>query len=73
MSPQQQPAQSPNLEEAAEADFRQNLLEVIIIVKKLAPLCKTVDELIDMAEFATRNDAQLRLLIREVSPLRLRP
>lgn len=61
------------LEVQAEEDFRQNLREVIIIVKKMSPLCKSVEELIELADFATKNDASLRMLIERVSPLRMRP
>lgn len=49
-----------------EDAFRENLKDVIAIAEKLAPLCRTVEEMVGMAALALENDGQLRLLMREV-------
>lgn len=62
----------PTPEPTTEMKFRESLEDTVIILRKLAPLCKDVDELIGMMELAMSNDAQLSLLIREVFPVKLR-
>lgn len=55
-----------------EASFRSSLEDVIVVVKKLSPLCKTPEELIGLCELAVSNDAQLTLLFQQVMPTRMR-
>ena len=50
-----------------EAGFRSALEDVIPIVQKLAPVCRTVDELLGVIETALSNDAQLRILMQIVA------
>lgn len=43
--------------------FRSSLEDIVAIAEKLAPYCKTADELIGMSKLAIENDGQLRLLL----------
>lgn len=52
--------------------FRGDLASVIAVVKTLAPLCKTPQDLVGMAELALVNDGQLALLMEKCQPLRMR-
>ncbi len=55
-----------------EEEFRYGLEFTAILLRKLAPVCTTLDELVGMCEYAKTNDAQLRLLMREVGPVRMK-
>lgn len=55
-----------------EDSFRDTLQDVIVVVKKLAPCCRSVNDLIGMAELAMQNDGQLFLLMEKVGPVTLR-
>lgn len=57
---------TPTPEEA----FRSSLEDVVVLVGKLAPLCKSFKELVGMCELALTNDAQLRLLMNTVKASR---
>ena len=49
-----------------EEKFREALGDVMVIVKRLAPHCQRVDELIGVLQHAMENDGQLRLLMSRV-------
>ena len=51
------------------ASFRESLADAVAIVEKLVPVCGSVDDLVEMMKFALQNDGQLRLLLKEISPL----
>jgi hypothetical protein len=51
---------------ATEDSFRGSLQDVVGICTKLAPVCTSVDELVGICQLAIDNDAQLKLLMREV-------
>jgi hypothetical protein len=72
MANEQQNQVPPTAEQQEESSFRSALADVCVIVKKLAPHCKTVQELIDLCSFAQSNNAQLRMLMNEVTPMSLR-
>lgn len=55
-----------------DEQFRDNLRDVDAVVRKLAPLCRDVNDLLGMIGLALVNDGQLALLLREVAPVRLR-
>ena len=50
-----------------EEDFRSSLQDVITIAEKLAPHCKTTEDLVQVSKLAVEHDSQLRLLISIVS------
>ena len=50
-----------------EDRFRSGLKDLVALLRKLAPLAGTTEDLADMVELATVNDAQLRLLMAVVS------
>ena len=52
--------------------FRDTLRETITVIEKLAPLCGSVAELVDVMKLALHNEGQLTLLLREVLPLQLK-
>lgn len=56
----------------AEEQFRSALADVLAVMRKLAPLCKTVDDMVGMTQLALENDGQLALMMQAVSPLQLR-
>lgn len=55
-----------------EEQFRLALDDAVAILRKLAPLCGSVEELVGVAELAMTNDAQLRLLMDRVAPVHFR-
>lgn len=59
-------------EPTAEESFRSTLDDCCVVMKKLMPLCKTVQECVDLCEFAILNDAQLQLLMQQITPLQLK-
>ena len=59
----------PTKPSTPEDDFRSALKDVIAIVKKLAPYCTSVDDLIGMAELGLENSGQLALLMDQVTPV----
>jgi hypothetical protein len=62
----------PKVQETVEDRFRSTLRDVVEVIKKLAPECGSVDDLVGMCELAMKNDGQLRLLLNMVAPLELR-
>ena len=50
----------------ADEPFRESLLDVITICRKLEPYCSDVEMLIGMLQLATENLGQLRLLMAVV-------
>lgn len=46
-----------------EASFRESLKDLAAIGERLAPLCGSANELIELAQLGARNDGQLRLLM----------
>lgn len=59
-------------DEPVEDRFRSALQDVVVIVRKLAPLCKDIEELVGLAQSALENDGVLHLLLREVTPLQMK-
>lgn len=55
-----------------DEQLREALHEAAVVIRKLAPFCATVDELVGMIELAQVNDGQLQMLKREISPVLLR-
>lgn len=53
--------------EEVEAAFRSSLGDVAAIAEKLAPHCRTVEEMVGMIQLAIDNDGQLRLLMDTVT------
>lgn len=51
----------------AEEKFRNSLKDVEVIIRKLAPLCRTADEIADMVGLARDNDGQLALLMAVIT------
>lgn len=49
------------------AAFRSALEDAILVCRKLAPLCSSVEQLAEMLELAVLNDAQARLLMDMVT------
>lgn len=60
--------QTPNPENLrqVEAMFRADLEDVIKIIEKISPSCKSFDELLDILRLSTLNDGQLRLIMEAV-------
>ncbi len=46
-----------------EESFRSSLRDLVVIADKLAPHCKTVDELVAMVNHGIENEGQTRLLM----------
>ncbi len=56
-----------------EAKFKDNLLDMMTILEKIGPLCKSVDELSEMIKLAIdENSGQLKLLMlaMTIKPIR---
>ena len=47
--------------------FRQSLEDLVVLVKRLAPFCSSVEHLTSIASLALENDAQLEFLINLMS------
>jgi hypothetical protein len=47
-------------------EFRESLKDVVVVVEKLSKYTDTYEQLISMCSLAIENDAQLRILIKEV-------
>ena len=46
-----------------EDQFRDELKTVAVIIAKLEPYCKTLDDLLSVINLAVENDGQMRLLM----------
>ena len=55
-----------------EESFRSSLRDAIALMEKLAPDCSSVQEMIEMAQLALKNDGQLNMLLNRVAPIRLK-
>lgn len=64
------PFQPP--QQSEEDRIRSALEDTIAVVKKLGPLCKDVQDLVDLCELGLLNDAQLRLIMDRLAPVQLR-
>lgn len=56
-------------EPTLEEQFRDNIRDLIVILERFAPLCKSPDDLVGMLRLAISNDAQLALMMKELTPL----
>lgn len=50
-------------EESREDNFRKSLQDVIDYSIKLAPICKSIDEMVQLCELAMTNSAQAQILM----------
>ena len=50
-----------------EEQFAESFKEVLAVIEKLSPFCKSPDDMIDMLRLALKSDGQLRLLIAVLS------
>ena len=62
----------PDVAPSGEDRFRSALQDAAVILRKLAPLCKDVNEMVEMLELAAANEGQLTLLMDRIGPVRLR-
>lgn len=46
--------------------WRSSLVDVAGVCEKLAPICGSVEELVGMLKLALENEAQLKLVMKEV-------
>lgn len=51
-----------------EEQFREQLDDLVQIGTKLAAVCSSVTELVELMELARTNDGQLRLILSQVLP-----
>ncbi len=58
----------PTLEES----LVDNIRDTIVIVEKLAPFCRTPDDLVGMLKLALTNEGQLQMLLHQLTPLHKR-
>lgn len=49
--------------QSAEDQFRGELKDAAVLIAKLEPYCKTIEELLSVVNLAVENDGQLRLLM----------
>lgn len=66
----QQGQQQPTTQEI-EASFRQEIDDIVAVIEGLAPLYSDIHEMIDSLKLAKDNDGQLRLIMKQVSRIRL--
>lgn len=66
--------QTPQQEQPTTPDEAARLIlaDTVKVVRGLAPVCATLDELVQLCELAQTNDGQLRLLRERIAPLSLR-
>ena len=65
-------AEQPVTQAQVEESFRDSLRDLIVVVKKLAPHCNSLEDLLGMAELALTNNGQLHFIMSEVQPRQLR-
>ena len=53
-------------QEEVESSFRKALEDILPIIQRLSPPCRTLEELVSMVELGIVNDAQLRMLMERV-------
>ena len=66
--------QTPQQPEPVTPDEAARLIlaDTVKVLRGLAPVCRTLEELIQLCEVAQTNDGQLRLLRDRIAPLELR-
>lgn len=64
------PVQEPATSE--DEQMRSALKDAAAVIRKLSPLCNSLNDLVDLIEFALISDAQLNLLKRELAPVSLK-
>ena len=50
-----------------EEEFAESFKEVLTVLEKLSPFCKSPEDMIDMLKLALKSDGQLKLLIAVLS------
>ena len=50
-----------------EQAFRESLQDVVVVVEKMLPLCPSSSDLLDILALALANEAQLRLVLQQVT------
>ena len=63
---------APQPEQTVEQSFRASLDDTRVILKRLAPLCKSVNDMVELLDLAITNDSQLSILMDKVGPVALR-
>ncbi len=58
---------------STEDAFRESLKDVVAFAQKVSSCCKTVEDLIGMAELALTNDGQLQLLMEKITTPQSKP
>lgn len=53
--------------EEVEESFRASLEDVLVVIQRLEPHCKTINDLTGAIKAAIGNDAVLRMLIKETT------
>ena len=48
-------------------DFRSSIEDLITIAEKLSPYCSSVEELVGLLQLALTNDAQLKMILQNLS------
>ena len=66
----QQPNQPPTPEDV-EASFRDAIDDLISLLQGVGPLYSDIDELVASLELAKKNDGQLRMIMKQITPVRL--
>ncbi len=66
---QQQGTNQPSPEDR----YRSAVQDAAVVIRKLAPKCKSLDDLVGMLELAASNDGQLALLMDYLGALQFRP
>jgi len=51
----------------AEEKTRKSLEDVVLVAKSLSSVCGSIDELIEVVNLALTNDAQLRIVMKEIT------
>lgn len=59
-------------EEAIRQSFKSSLEDCISILEGIGPLCRDIDELINMLELAIKNPSQLELIFTHLAPKKIR-
>ena len=63
---EEQPRTLKMTQQEVEDKFRESLEDVLVVCDRLAPVCRSVEELIGMLRLAVENDAQLRTLMGKI-------
>lgn len=61
-----------NEEQAVLADFRGSVEDAICILEGIGPLCSDIDELIAMLHLSLKNNSQLALVMKNITPRRMK-